>query len=243
MPEWSSGSDWDGAQSENGIVHESVTNTDHDNAAHLKQGYSASSPVWGGSDRVLWPLNEDSGDTAYDFSGNGYDTTGSGTYTVNNGAILGTTGWRFQEGYLQSNAGASNSFTFTAWVYVRDATEYPIWSGGSGGASMILGGAPNNNGFSGGDNNLRYGTYNGSSWNVANYGATIPTNEWHMVTGVTDAGSDQERLYLDGSLVATEGGGSSWSTSNLNIGREPFSGNNINDTIVCWARYQYGADR
>lgn len=86
MPSW----DWDEEADSEGVVHQSVANTDHNDATKLKQGYDyqnfseiTPTPV------ACWPLHEDSGTTANDVAG-----TNDGTYsgpTLGQEGILGTT--------------------------------------------------------------------------------------------------------------------------------------------------------
>lgn len=91
MPSWN----WDEVLAETaGDVHESTTNTDHDNAAVYKQGFQVASPYKSASLVGYYPLHEDSGTTAYDFSGNNNDGSISGA-TVNVAALLGATGYSF----------------------------------------------------------------------------------------------------------------------------------------------------
>ena len=92
--DWSAASDWDSAQSEAGIVHESVTNTDHQDATIIKQGYSIEAPPLSSNLVAYWPLHEDSGTTTYDFSGNSNNGTVNGP-TVGVGAPLETTAYSF----------------------------------------------------------------------------------------------------------------------------------------------------
>lgn len=91
---WETATDWDNAVSESGVVHESVTNTDHNDATIVKQGYQLASPTPSTGLLGYWPLHEDSGSTANDVSVNNQDGTINGA-TVNVSAILGTTGYSF----------------------------------------------------------------------------------------------------------------------------------------------------
>lgn len=86
--------DLDNAASESGVVHESTTNTDHNDASNLKQGYP-----YGSFDAITptpvsaWPFHEDSGSTAYDLAGT--NDGGISGATVGQTGILGTTAYSF----------------------------------------------------------------------------------------------------------------------------------------------------
>lgn len=128
MPAWETATDWDSAQSESGVVHESVTNTDHNDATIVKRGYSVADPLYTGDLVGYWPLQEDSGSTAYDFSGNNNDGTINGA-TVNDRGILGTSGYLFDGTNPDSvsipqapNVGGSNNRTIVGWVNFNDAS-------------------------------------------------------------------------------------------------------------------------
>jgi len=83
---WETADDWNANQSESGVAHESVANTDHDDATVVKKGYSYSAPYKSSSLVGFWPLHEDSGTTAYDISGTGAHGTYQGS------PALGATG-------------------------------------------------------------------------------------------------------------------------------------------------------
>ena len=120
---WETAADWDAAQSESGVVHESVANTDHDDATILKKGYSAASAFpEPASLELYYPLHEDSGTTAFDQSGNNRDATINGG-TLNASGLLGTTAISQDttDDYVDTNIapdtwGAPTTVTF--WAYV-----------------------------------------------------------------------------------------------------------------------------
>lgn len=98
MPTWETATDWDNRQSESGVVHESVTNTDHNDDTIVKQGYSAASPLFQSDLKAYYPLHEDSGSTANDFSGNGNDGSITSGVTLGATGLLGTTAYNFAGG-------------------------------------------------------------------------------------------------------------------------------------------------
>jgi len=119
--EWNSAADWDAAQSEDNVVHEAVSNTDHDDASVLKKGYPVKNPLFASNLVGYWPLNEDSGSTSYDFSGNGYDGTLNGP-TQSQTGLLGTSAYSFDgaDDYISppvvTEPGESDRVTLAVWV-------------------------------------------------------------------------------------------------------------------------------
>lgn len=82
---------WSEAQAERGVVHADVANTDHDNAATLVKGYSVEDPYLSADITHFLPLQEDSGSTVFDVSGNNRDGSVTGS-TLNATAPLGVSG-------------------------------------------------------------------------------------------------------------------------------------------------------
>lgn len=82
---WETASDWDSAQSEDGVVHESVANTDHDDDTLVQKGYSVPSPLFSADLANMYLFHEDSGTTLYDLIG-----TDDGTITGAGPAATGT---------------------------------------------------------------------------------------------------------------------------------------------------------
>jgi hypothetical protein len=91
---WDTTTDWDSGTSAAGVVHEAVANTDHVDAGVVKQGYSVASPVPSSGLVGYWPLQEDSGGTAFDFSGVGNHLAVNGAAPGRAG-LLGTTAYSF----------------------------------------------------------------------------------------------------------------------------------------------------
>lgn len=127
-PTWETASDWDSAASEDNVVHESVANTDHDDATIVKQGYAAASPYLSADLELYVPFDEDSGSTAFDFSGNNNDGSVSGA-TVNVDGLLGATGYDFDGtddavtfGTIP-NIGGSATRTVVAWIIIDDSNN------------------------------------------------------------------------------------------------------------------------
>lgn len=212
---WDTATEWDNAVSEDGVVHESTTNTDHNDATIVKQGYSASSPYEPVSLAGYWPFHEDSGSTAYDFSGNNNDGTIVGA-TMGASAPLGTTGYDLDgvdDGIDVGNPtiyDQTTSLAITAWVYLHDATSRNYLHerrADSGGATEQYRFEVDSNGYL----NLNYnGTGGWVSHSTSN--TSLSANIWYFV-GVTiseSGGTTYVDYYLNGSAD-----GSSSSSNNL----------------------------
>lgn len=121
---WSTSADWDNGQSDSGTVHESVTNTDHSDESIVKKGYRIASPRFPANLTGYYPLHEDSGSTAYDFSGNNNDGTINGA-TVGVTGLLGTTAYSFDgnNDYIQLPfSNGTGAWTLSAWIKIDDST-------------------------------------------------------------------------------------------------------------------------
>jgi hypothetical protein len=165
------------------------------------------------SSAALWKLDETTGTTAADSSGDGLNATLQGNAAWGSGYIGGGLALNGAGQYasLADNSdfdfGASSAFTISAWVQLSgtitgNGTYYPIISHGSGGSSWEL--SLCGNGAT---------TYNGVYLRVD--GLTLkPTldessvfndHAWHLVTATRD-GSGNGALYIDGVLVGTATG-------------------------------------
>lgn len=141
-----------------------------------------------------WPLNEDSGSTAYDYSGNGNNGSISGA-TVGNSGVLGSA-YSFNGDHIQLPVNMDNlysQFTVSAWVYVA--------SSGSGFRS-IVGSSDGTNEFylrirSG--NTINFGTWNGSSAYEVK-GSDLTDGIWTHVVGRKKGNTLS--VFLDGELDA-----------------------------------------
>lgn len=114
--------DFDSPQSESGVVHESVGNTDHNSDSILKQGYAIQNPYLSANLIAYWPLQEDSGGVAYDFGGS-FNGTVNGA-TQNAPGLLGGSAYDFSgigtaDEVAIGDIGDPQQFTFTFWVNPR----------------------------------------------------------------------------------------------------------------------------
>lgn len=88
---WSTATDWDNAVDTNGVAHESTADTDFGDAATVQMGIS---PSYKSSPFAQYPLDEDTGSTVNDVSGNGEDGTNQGANQGVSGHA-GTTAYSF----------------------------------------------------------------------------------------------------------------------------------------------------
>lgn len=200
--EWDTAAEWDAAVSESGVVHEAVTNTDHSEADAVKQGYSAASPTPATGILRYYPFHEDTGTTAYDFSGGGFNGTISGC-TLGATAPLGTTAYSFDGVDDAVSMGGTiaqfTAYTIMGWMVSPDYSTgtgtymtliYPnanndlhpgVWADGSADAGKV-----------------RYFHKDGST-NHMFYSSALTNGAWHHWAQTWD-GSTMSG-YLDGTLV------------------------------------------
>lgn len=119
---WDTATEWDSATGEEGVVHESVTNSDHNDSTIVKQGYSVDAPYKSASLVGYWPLQEDTGTTAYDFAGTNNGTVSGATQGAT--GVLGTSAYSFDgtDDYVALgnitafDLLADYSWTLAAWI-------------------------------------------------------------------------------------------------------------------------------
>lgn len=191
--------------------------------------------VAGDSPVGWWKLNESSGTTAND-SGSG--TAANGTYT--GGYTLGTAGideadsgggtsvkFNGTSGYITVGSlpsklqfASGTAFSIEAWCYlpsnvgVGPGTLVSEGYEGDGNVRYVLG-------FDNDGASLKpaFGWYNGA-WRRIASATNITAEAWHHIVGTFDG--TQQRLYVDGSLVAgptTPGGAQPTGTETLYIAR------------------------
>lgn len=195
MPTWETGTDWDSAQSESGVVHESTANTDHTDASELKRGYSVENIAVSNGLIAYYPLHENSGSTAYDVSGNGYDGT---TSSVTKGAtgILGNSAYQTSHDSSLDCGDVwpfndSAPVSYTTWAYLDSINSERLLVGNAGARRNL---------FLRSDGEIAWNAYDGGNQDV-NSGDILPTGEWHFIA-VTFDGSTVE-FYLDASSIGS----------------------------------------
>ena len=171
-----------------------------------------------------WPLDEDSGDTAVDYSGNNNDgTINDGGDSTVPGAIgpLSQSAYQFDgsNDYVdigdKPSLNISGSQTISVWVHLNAVqdSEWNIVAGkAESGNEQADIRTDNNNGsliFLVRDSG---GNYHTADTNINT------TGQWIHVVGVFDSSSQEIRIYSDGSLKSTTNIGD----SSLNQNNSPF---------------------
>jgi hypothetical protein len=202
MPVSWDASDLDAAASETGVVHESVANTDYDDASELRQGYSITTPD-AASNLVLYlPLQEQGGSTAYDFSGAGNDGTVTGA-TQGASGLLGAPVYSFDgtDDHIQLPSGLVSTSGWTLALWLKPETF-------DSGVAELKGDV---------DMDLRLSS--GGEWDYRNFGGTFQTaaatlDTWQYVICTYDG--DRQALWVDGveEAAATGQGASTKSLTN-----------------------------
>jgi hypothetical protein len=152
----------------------------------------------------LWHLDEGTGTSSADSSGNGNPATLSGTswttgYEGN--AVQGNGTSTYAQAQIGSWFGGNNALTAAAWVYVTANTNGPVF-----GVTSIP---------SGGGWNMPFLSIKGGASNATVYGwiynntqltATVSLNAWHLLVLTYNPSTPITTLYVDGSSVGTTGG-------------------------------------
>jgi len=146
-----------------------------------------------------WHLDEGSGATSADSSGNGNTATLASSPawvsgTSNNALQFNGTS-SYAEAAVGTWFGANNTLSVSAWVYATSTTNGPIFG--------VTDTKP------GGGWNMPFLSIAGSSvygwiYNNAVLSATVTLNAWHLLTITYDpVGSPTTRFYVDGALSTT----------------------------------------
>lgn len=204
MPKFTA-SDFNNAQSQSGVVHENTNHTSHTDASKLEQGYQISTPLFGSDLFTYWPLQETSGTTAYDFSGNNNNATSNngagpgGTGTPS--SPLSTTGWAFDGVDDYVNTGVSinplTEISVVGWVYDNG---YATSS-----RHRLFGAYDGSNAFNISWRNspyIEFYTFSGSRNGVSNYTYSFPQNTWTHVAFVFDS-STGYHIYINGTQLTS----------------------------------------
>jgi hypothetical protein len=148
-------------------------------------------------------MNEGSGTTTADASGNGRTATltGSPTWTSNGYSGYGLTfngATNYLNAPLGTAFGTNQTLSATAWVYATSTTNGPIF----GVTDTAPGGGWNMPFLS-----IAGATVYGHIWNVNSntpLSSTVTLNAWHhlAITYDPSLGTNNEKFYVDGALVA-----------------------------------------
>ncbi len=170
-----------------------------------------------------WPLNEEDGDQALDYSGNENHGTLEGGVTQGVEGILGTSAYGFdgsQEVRVEDDhilrIGDSQGFTYTAWVKttVTDSTDRYImikWDGNEGSYYLQT---------EGGEPGARINGLGSLGSQADNNVTDWADGEWHFAVCVYNENAGQNfKMFIDGQLEdSITGTISGTETSDLDIG-------------------------
>ena len=193
--------DWDGTTVADGVVHDGTGDRQAD---RIQLGYPAVDT--GGSNRTgYWPLDEDSGTTAVDVSGSGYDGDVNGAALGLDG-ILGTTAYGFDDTawvQLDGYPNLDDEIAISAWIYTTDNSEegqriFVDDENNGGGYALSLGDP--------GTGRLRFYS-RGVNPISLDTGAVIENDRWYHVTAVANTTTNERRIYVNGTLEASDGDG------------------------------------
>lgn len=191
---WETAQDWDNAVTETGVVHDSYG--DLPGGAVIQLGYSRDDP-----DLLSFhPMNEDSGSTVIDVSGNSEDGT-------NNGATRGATGlhnlttYDFNGDYVDlptAYIDGLTEFTFCCWIQSdQTGVDSTVWShDGSNDAGFRYdqeGAGTNNN------DAIKAQVYDSNASSNVETDGNIQTTNWQSCVWTYDTSDSPEgEVYLDG---------------------------------------------
>jgi PKD repeat protein len=193
--------DWGGATTRDGVVHDATGDRQAD---QLQLGYPAVDT--GGSNLTgYWPLDEDSGTTAVDASASGYDGDVNGA-ALGSAGILGTTAYGFDDTawvQLDGYPNLDDEIAISAWIYTTDNSEagqriFVDDENNAGGYALSLGDP--------GTGQLRFYS-RGVDPISLDTGAVIENNRWYHVTAVANTTSNERRIYVNGTLEASDSDG------------------------------------
>lgn len=201
---WDTPADWDSAQAQSGVVHEAVANTDHVDAGVVKQGYSVANPLAASGLVGYWPLQEKSGVTAYDFSGNGHHATVNGA-TQGASGLLGTSAYAFDgtNDYVvipDDDALDVERIALSAWIHPDSVGQHRIVTKDDHDVDRswdlyVADGKDRD-----GRLELKFHASIGGSLSLLRPGdAHVPTGVWSHVAATYDGSA--MKLYIDGTLT------------------------------------------
>ncbi|MGW3983876.1 LamG-like jellyroll fold domain-containing protein [Streptomyces mirabilis] len=183
-----------------------------------------------------WRLDQNSGSSVSDNSGNGNTATAGSGITWSDGAAHFNGSAGGSGGVIATNGPVLNtasSYSVSAWVNLSDASTYRTFvaQGGTNRASFYLQ-------YSLPDNSFRL---HAASQDLASpsafYDAVAPAravlNTWTHLVGQFDASAGTLKLYVNGALAATTSDPSPWSgTGPLSIGGTETAGGTVTDVVA-----------
>lgn len=246
MPTWETATDWDNAQSEGGVAHESVANTDHNDATIVKQGYPINTPLY--SPNLFYPFHEDSGSTAYDFGSSGVNATIESGVTVGVAGILSTTAHSFSGNDSSGNSVgvgdidilSGSSATLCAWIYVSSFNSGSTDTGHFSDTHGQIIGKQGSSASDSGDNyelgvldNGQVGWYvDAGSGSTVVEGGSLSTGTWYFLAATYSSSNGDIEIFVDASSVGTNTastGGLGGNNNPIGIGSIADDGGNYGD--------------
>jgi len=197
---WETASDWDNAVSESGVVHESVSNTDHTDAAIAKMGFSYENPA--NSPSALWTFDESSGDIIDQVGSSDLSVTGA---SYDSEGLLGTTALDTDGaddemgGTVMPLADPTGEWTWLCYLNLESTSRQNIFQFLDDDTSEYI----------------SVGVAQTGEWKIFSDGRTGGTGTtvstgWVLV-GLTHDGSGEFELFLDATSDYTSSAGStSW---------------------------------
>jgi len=185
------------------------------------------------SPTIYWPMNDASGATVLDESGNGYNATLSGGYTravpCPVGSARGGTYFNGVDAYLQSGVRfTSHVLSVVAWLFVTqyDATQRWLLSIGN---PNLVGPSPYwKVDQSGSLQSIGISKGDGTTYQERKF-ARAPDSQWSMFAGVFDtstAGTTQCLAYMQGNfttlttILSGNIGGGNWQSNDFYMMRQ-----------------------
>lgn len=175
------------------------------------------------SPTMYWKLDETSGTTAADASGNGNTGTYNGTYSLQQASLIddGTWAVSFTDGYIRRANIVAGTMTAIAWIKTsqsggvdNNAYNGPgiWWADVSGAAADIIPMSIVNAG--------KLGFFTGNNDTLVSATA-INDNVRHMIAVTRDSTTGAKQIYIDGSLdaSATHSTGTKNANANMDIGK------------------------
>ena len=153
-----------------------------------------------------WPLNEESGEKAYDHSGNRNHGSLNGGVTQGATGLLGSSAYSFDgnDDYIDSKTSFSgfSGFTFSAWVYFDGFSSsnryeglFGAWDGGFDNYTRASYNAPNNS--------FTFQIEDGYNNNLNFNNISLDENEWYHIVTISD--EDNLYVYINGEEKARGG--------------------------------------
>jgi hypothetical protein len=200
---------------------------------------------------AFYEMQETSGTTAHDSSGNGFDAT------ITGGVTLGQSGPTSDTGYKSmSYDGSTGYLAVPAGVSFNNATAFSVEFAfnqliAGGGTARVVAESHTDATSKGFQCALNEGSNSGGLFDIGHAGTNEYANfwpglytlaTWHHIVYVMDSGTNHLLVYLDGTLTsagATFPGGTTVTNDsfNINIGRGPYNNDYYRGGLAMAALY------